>query len=483
MNRAAAWAGRFDPAGLGAGLLLGAALGLGLVLLAAAGVVHLLLVLPVGVLVLGVAWRFFVSRVWLRNLFLLIIFVSPWIPPLATLGPVNLRAGQVILPFALVAFLVQRWGALRWPPGSGLALLLLGAFAFWTVVQPATRLTGLSQVLLLALNLLCYALTTWVIERDSATLDRTLHWLGWCLVLMTLWTLAVMIGGRLDLPYFSDLFFREGLLVWQDGQLVGQVVERFIYGVIVGGFFAAFSLVFLVLQLEPQLRQRWKLLLFAVAGLTGLALSFARGPILGFICGLVACGGFLLRRRLFANLRLVFTLLVLVGLVVAVLWRVPAGQEFVAVFWGRVLELTQPETFQRGNAAARAQQWALMLDEIAQNPLIGQGALSYRTRLLVWSPEEGGSPPASENVPLEIFHSAGLLGFAGYVGLHLVLAGRLFRLARSRAVSEHVRLRATALLGGLIVLVVTSLTNPFAWSQLYWAYLGLCAVASEAGAS
>ena len=91
------------------------------------------------------------------------------------------------------------------------------------------------------------------------------------------------------------------------------------------------------------------------------------------------------------------------------------GKEISGVALGRVIQAFTISSYKTGTVSARFEQWEPLIADIQRNPLIGQGALAYRKYRLQ------GHAAASENVPLEIFHSAGLIGFLSYFWLHVYI--------------------------------------------------------------
>ncbi|MDW8252652.1 MAG: O-antigen ligase family protein [Chloroflexota bacterium] len=429
--------------------------------------------------VLILALRAVTSPRWLRAGVLVGAGVSVIAVPLVTVGGVNLRLSQALLPLAFLALLLRTRGWLEAPRAGIWALLALLMVALFTLINPATRVSGLSQVSLFALNVLQFVLVYALARETEDGVDDCIRWLGWAAVLMAGWIGFLLLADRAGVPFVAPYFYAEGLARLVDGQIVFQVVRRFSHAMIAAGLFAGLLALFVALALD-RTAIRWRFSVgAAVASFLGLMFAFGRGPILGALAGLLVVVAFSLRRSLAFTLRLlaIAAVVAVVGLVG--LSRLPGGEEIIGVFLGRTMQLLDPATYESGTAAERLRLWSILLDDLEGNWLVGKGALAYRP--LLFERYYGGqtdNPPASENILVELLHSGGLIALGAYLMLHLSIAGGLLRRSRAPGVARAAQLQSQALLSALVALGVASMLSPFAWNAMYWSMLGVMAAAA-----
>ncbi|GIW05604.1 MAG: hypothetical protein KatS3mg060_0409 [Dehalococcoidia bacterium] len=425
--------------------------------------------------------RAWTSPRWLRAAVILGAALSVVSAPLLSVGGVNVRLSQAILPLALLALLTRTGGRLKAPRASLWALVTLLALGLFTLANPETRVRGLGQVMLFGLNLFHFVLAFALARETADGDDDSVRWLGWAALVMAGWSGTVLLADRAGIPLVASLVFEEGVIAFVDGQLVAQVVRRFAHAMIAAGVFAGLLPLFLALALDRRSPQWRFVVLAATASFLGLMFAFGRGPILGALAGLGVVVIVALRRSPVFTLRLLGIVAIVVAVGLGGLSRLPGGGEIVSVFVGRSVQLLDPTTYERGTANERLTIWGIMLDDLEGNWLVGKGALAYRP--LLFERYYGGrtdNPPASENIVIEILHAGGLIAVGAYLLLHLDLGWGLLRRSLARTEPRSIRLRSQGFLGALVALFVASLFSPFAWNPMYWTILGVLAAAAVA---
>jgi hypothetical protein len=393
-------------------------------------------------------------------------FGSAWLPPLMTIGGMSVRASLPVLVVLVVGFALRCWvrGSAPMVPYFGsLALMWLPFFA-WTLLRADDIVRALGQATLLGLDIAHYIVVVWLLPPRRAQSTRVVTLLGWATVIGAAWMVAVTAGGRLGWPFFRDQFFGEELAVYSSNGLASVVVPRFIYGVIVGSFLGPLTVLFLTLATAKNGKGRRRCAMFAGASFVGLVLAISRGSILGLLVALAVALGLRLREpRAAARLAAVLGVLLVAGTLGTAVF--PGGSDAVAATLGRATELTSVGSYETGTVAARLTSWGAMLNDVVSDPLVGQGALAFRRYF----------PPeltASENFPLEILHSAGVLGFVGLMSFQLraILGGVRCALKQAPGGGRDLVAGLTATCTAMLVV---SVTNPFAWSPLYWILFAL----------
>ena len=408
------------------------------------------------------------------RIFILSAFVSAWLPPVANLGGLNLRLSQVLLPFFVVWIITRQHGVIKpQPPYLLQMLVMVVAYYFWTLVNSTNLVRDMGQVVLLMSNILHYAVAYILITPDERAVKKCLRWIGVCTVLMMSVTLFLTVAARLGWSFAQDMIFMEGLPSYQGGEIVTAWIPRLGNGFVIGSFSSMLLLIFLALARYGEKSDRALFILAALASAIGLVITVSRAAILAFVVGLSLFLVTTWRGHILAHLRLGVIAAACLAAALFLLSLVPEGNAIIASFTGRSLQLVDPAAYSYGTAQGRIDAWSVMIKDIEENPFVGQGALAYRRN----RPE--GDLAASENFPLEMFHSAGLFGFLGYLWLHLALFWSGLRVVLRRSTNES-RWRVLALLSGMMALIVASAFNPFAWSPLYWVLLAVVAAAARA---
>lgn len=127
------------------------------------------------------------------------------------------------------------------------------------------------------------------------------------------------------------------------------------------------------------------------------------------------------------------------------------------------------DTEEGGTGYDRLIMWGGMINDIFQNPLVGSGGgafLQYTTYI--------GSP--SENFFLEIFHSAGLVGFLGVLIPIIILITQSIRIVSNKnSIMQNPRL--AIVFAASVGLLIPMFTTPGAWGGFFWLFIGVWAAA------
>ena len=418
-------------------------------------------------------WALGLPRFTLTSVFIFLVCFSVWIPFSINLGGLNLRASQIFLPLVFLWLLTHKatWRIARSNvPLAAAGFVLWGAFLFWTLVNFAnyeSLIKPLGRVFLLGLNLLHLVAIYWLVVR-------TRQWRGAMSALLFSVTffnallIIVTIGASLGIPFFQGMVTAEDGPALIGGELVQTEFARFKFSGVSGGVISAAVLAIVtVIVLTPQSKPAWWLWLVGVINVAGLVVGFSRQNVVSLAGGLGVIAFYLfLRKRLQRSIRLAALIPIIMIIGFWIMSQLPGGQGFYQAFMGRTLQLFQPEAYATGTAGARLQMWSGMWEDIARNPFWGNGQDAY----LKYYPNPGGE--GSHNFPLEVLHTAGLVGFLGYGILHLLILTQGWRRAFCRSASEADRYLLLGLLGAAIALWLSSLTNLIFTAPIYWAVLG-----------
>ncbi len=401
--------------------------------------------------------------------YLLIIAVHISLFVSVTIGPLNLRP-NMLLALVAAGFLVCRLilGAepFRPLPCIGLFLATNAAYLLSTLVHTGSGFysRGVADCGLLFVNILQYSLIVWFLAHDRRAFDQAVRLF---LVLTALYggaNVLVFILGELGIGPFPQMlesvpgetgwFLRVKGFSTTEGTYMG-------FGVV-----TLLALVILNWRRLPFSRMQT----FVMLGSSFVALifTFSRGPWLEVgvtVVLMLTTLVFRLPRRRAAKMvmNVAMALLLLAG----VGSRLASGSIADMVF-SRFEAFSATDT---GTMGYRMLVWGNMLEDWTKSPWLGHGAHDYAKFL--YDPKM-----VSENFPLELLHSAGLIGFGlfflaiSYVGLRGL---RLFASPRGMELMPW----GFPLLAGFVAICIGSLSNPGMWGGYFWVVLALLVCAEE----
>jgi O-antigen ligase len=404
------------------------------------------------------------------NLFIFSICLTIWLPISIAVGGLNLRASQLLLPIVLGLLAttpprleVSLWSLLTAAGGVVWWLSLV----CWTVVNGPQFGHPLGRVLLMALNL-AQGVAVYVLIVRVGDARAPIRALLWSVTLLNAMLVVVTAAASFGVPVPERWLAPEAAPLYVNGEIVAGTVQRFIgTGVMTGCISASAAVLAICLWFDPAWRHRWLLAVSGIAGLVGMVIGFSRQSVLSLVLGLIVAAPFLLSRgHVVRAFKLAAIGSVLTTVAILLILATAPGRQFWYAFIGRTAQFFDPQAYRSGTAASRADIWTGMLSDIARNPLVGQGQDSYLRYMDPW--EEG-----AHNFPMEVIHSTGLLGFAGYLMMHglapvlaiVMLAGRRF--------DEATRVPLIAVLGAYAAIVAASITNIIYWNPTYWLLVAL----------
>jgi O-antigen ligase len=199
--------------------------------------------------------------------------------------------------------------------------------------------------------------------------------------------------------------------------------------------------------------------------------GFSRQAVVSLLVGLLVVAPFLSGPgRYLRVLRLIGLACVLAVGAAAVVSATSQGRQFWSAFAGRAMQLVDPEAYRGGTAGGRLAIWTGMLDDVARNPLVGQGQDSYLRHM---DPGEEGA----HNFPLEVLHATGIFGFLGYLVLHavapLLAVGAFVR----GGLAEADTVPIAGVIGFYAAMVSATVTNIIYWNPTYWLAVALMVAA------
>jgi O-antigen ligase len=234
---------------------------------------------------------------------------------------------------------------------------------------------------------------------------------------------------------------------------------------IFGSYVSCFAAMFLFLYLQGGSARRWHLAGLVIAGIAAL-LSLARASWIGFAVG--AATGVLLRAdvrrfiRRFLVPALAATCVVALAAVLAL--RIDPVRE-------RASSLSPETLLEDPTLVHRMIFIDLALNDIASHPWFGMGSNSFGV-LWDWETDEGTEPAWVGNIFVRIWHDSGLVGLALFLGFVATLIAQSWKLFKKQR-SNELGILATALLVGLIVLVLAFQATEASTLACTWVHLGL----------
>jgi hypothetical protein len=401
------------------------------------------------------------------------VLITAYIPLSVSIGGLNFRASQMLLPFVLFRLLTcSRVTRSNVPmgrfafPAVAFWLALLG----WTIVSLGDYDVPIGQplgrVFLQALNLAqAAAIAAMIVVTHQWRQAVMTLLIGVCILNGVLF--VCVTGQSLGITALERFTVAEDAPQLSDGSVARGAVDRFVVGVLTGCLSACvlvLALAALVLG-EPEKRSTY--LLLAAGAMVGMVIGFSRQAVLDVAVGLGIVGWLGFRKinwkRALGSAIAVPTVVIAL---LAVSSTIPVIQPYWRSFAGRTLLLADLNAYSQGTVNDRLKMWSEMFHDIVSNPLIGRGQDAY----LQYYPTRG---EGSHNFPLEVLHSTGLLGFAAYLWMHASVVRAGFQAAR-RSRDE---LRA-GVFAGVAIVILSSCTNLIFWNPAYWLILALGATAA-----
>jgi hypothetical protein len=384
------------------------------------------------------------------------------LPAPLTIGGRNLRYVFMVTPILLSLWGLRAWRSGRWIPlPHGMALGgLLGAFALATVVRAPDLGAGLGTVALLTLCLAVYAMTAWaLVEGGTEEVARVVRWLGVGVALYVGSGVLIVLGHWLGLlpPGFAVETRQVADVALAD--VGGRLVTPRGFWTVTGSYFAAAAVLGTGLTMTAGPALRPAALIGLIGGLTGMIMSASRGALVGLVVGLAALLVLVGRGRLMRQVVRLGAIVMVAAVPAGVYTALSAGARAAAL--GRLATLFD---LQAGTTVDRLVLWGWMLNDVRERPILGSGAEAYRVY------RDPGYP--AESFPIEILHSAGLIGFTCFVVWVLAIVRRTWRAVPERM---PVTISAVAAFVGLNAAVAT---NPGGWGTFYWVLAGLAAAAA-----
>ncbi|MGH7575462.1 MAG: O-antigen ligase family protein [Longimicrobiales bacterium] len=407
-------------------------------------------------------------------------FIGAWLPPIATVAGFNIRAHQLFLGITVAVFLLRPAVIGQRPPWArqyALPMAALWAVALlWTTFNSPFLALGLGHVALLGLNLIHAWLLMLLIGDDTQVLRRCFRLLAWATIAALGWTVFVLTAAQAGVQVVRDLIFIDAVpLVGPTGVRSGEIA-RFVWGLPLASYFASLTLICAGLLRCRGWGSRPLFAIAAVAGAVGVVLEPARGPIVAFLGGVLTYGiGLLVQGRLVRLATTAGGALALIGaayFAVAVIDspRYPVRDAFM----GRFVQLATVEQYTVGTASERMHVWRHMLEDIRSRPLAGAGFDAYRTYV-------SKDDQTSENFPLEVLHSTGVIGFGAFAAFQLLAVWRAVRVVLRHRLETSISHAVLSLLAAHAGLTLATATNPAGTGALYWMLYGLLVAAAEMG--
>jgi hypothetical protein len=403
--------------------------------------------------------------------FVVAVVMTAYVLVSVRIAGLNLRLSQLFLPLVVLRLWAVGafWRAAPsrvWLAAAG--LMLWASFLAWTVIQLPNLpepVVALGRVMLLGLNLL-HAVLMYLLVVRTGQWRLAARAFAYSVLALNGMLVLLAVGAALGVPGI-----RLGTTL-QPTLAGGGLVPRFSVGVM-SGVLSACVLAFPVADwargkgLTPQ-RLAW-----ALIAIVGMVVGFSRQNLVSLagVVGLIGADQFL-RGRVRRMLRLVLVVALVAGSGFWLASQLTITQAFFQAFAGRALLLFNARAYETGSVNDRFILWSRMLQDVAANPLVGQGQDAYLRHF----PTQG---QGSHNFPIEILHAAGLWGLVPYLLIHGVVVGDALRVLRRRGLPPDDRALLLACLAAFVALVLSSLTNLIFSNPIYWIVMGLLAGAAR----
>ena len=427
---------------------------------------------------IGEFWR---NEALLRNVFIFSLFCGIFLPSIGTFAGLKIRANQpvlaIVVPYVLI-FRRPRWRLL--PAYAAPMAFVWLTFLFWTTFHIArgtlTLWPGESPVgsvgrcFLVGINFITYGAAYLLMLRcgDPA---RIINALVLCGAAMGVFGLLVFIAYQRGIPLPPELVSPGGLEpVLRNNVLVGEEITRQYAGPIKGTYLAGMTIVCLMMATRPGARRRGFYIACGAMCATGVVIGISRGAILGVLTGAVVLLATFVMWRAF--LTVIRGVLIGAGIVVlgwVALDSMPdRGGQTAAAFLGRLNQLQQMDAYSEGTAGQRLELWGKLLNDMRENPFLGNGMDAYERYYPV-------GITTTESFLLEVFHATGVWGLVPLLCVIWGLWWRCWRLSLSPRLDRDQRSMIAALLAGYVAVFTGALTNSLWGGALFWALLGFLA--------
>ena len=389
-------------------------------------------------------------------------------------GDFNVRPNMVVL-LASAAILgcrlllgMDAWRRIPYLKALG---LVGAAYTLSTLLYVRSQffVRGLADCVLYFVNLAHFGLMVRLLSENEKLLEKATRFLMYSSLLYCSSYVLAFLAGRLDFGILGAIFVNLEGETGAFSRISGFSTTQ--------ASFISFPLVFqlgsLLVARERAVFGGRLMTLACGTSLMAFALTFARGPWLAFAMTTAAMMVFCLarfsRKRVFlkTGVRLAASL----SLVLAASWLyvtlAPGTMEMLAT---RAEGMWVLDT---GTADDRITLWHRMWEDFKTAPVLGHGAHAYAAFL---EAEE----QITENFPLELLHSAGLVGG----GLFLLVNFLVVRKGMGRVWTWD-RFQRNPLvfcfLFAYLCLFLASLTNPGMTGGMFWVALGLLVTSLRLG--
>jgi hypothetical protein len=415
---------------------------------------------------------------WAMATFFVVACAQNWYPLFIKAGGFNIRLSQFLTFVLLQTLIVEHVRGtirLRRAPFFWFFVALFGAMVMSTVLYSPMLKRGLGTTFLLGANIAHYVLAYWLVTVRPGFYRRALRLCAVITVSLVVVGLINVLLLVVDVPVITaalkDVSFQQRLstLAYTNTRVV--FYRSYSWGTHTGCYIATLGYFALGCALDRNTRQRALYGFAASAAAIGVVISLARGPLLTVGASLVTLIMlFLMTGRIRQLSRLLGASLVGLAMIAAMVMSL-RSVPYVQGFFARV---TQMSNVQQGSALPRIYAWSRMIMDIQNHPITGVGADMYRLYMAEFHRDPTFKYP-SENFPLEILHSAGLLGFVPYLIAHIGIVAIAFK---SMVRGKRFELPVAGVLAGFVGLWLGgSTTNIAATGTVYWVVLAIVAAA------
>jgi hypothetical protein len=286
-----------------------------------------------------------------------------------------------------------------------------------------------------------------ILKRPSAIM-----WLSMILGGGAILTEIVLIYGTVA----ADSIWASFIMVEGDSFRIRMtLLEANVFGIAM----SVFSLLSIA-EFKSTDRLTW---LSLVLSHTGLVLSFSRGPLVGYVLGLIVYG------------------LVTKASSTLLKWGGALGL-LIAVWWGNSIadfEFLQSQFDRAGTIDVRLKTLEVAMEDVANAPLIGHGIYSFDFLHPTLFVKFGAAKEASvwiPSLPVAILHDTGLVGLLLLYSFFIYVIWTGYKTTvrlRTFLASECTR-RAGAWLGAAVSVLVASLTTSVYSLSLFWGIFAIC---------
>ena len=409
------------------------------------------------------------------SIFIFVTCSTIYIPFGVSIGGLNARASQFLLPFFLLLLFTRRGRpavrAAAYVTVSGAAFVIALLYATIRNYFGDQGLVPLGRVFLYGLNLLHMAAIYMAILRLGNPLGAVKAYV-YSVSAFNGYFLIIAFVARSGLPVPFSVVTMSEQPVFVGGHVASAQVARFESGGVLAGCVSAVSLIIILCLLISggwTRGERRKLGVCAILTGMGIIIGFSRQSFLSFVVGIGAVFAYLMiRQGIVATVKACIGTLAVSAAAIVLLMFSSVGEGYGRAFAGRVLMLADEDSYSVGTAKDRIDLWTAMWEDVLRNPFIGVGQDAY----MVYFPSPSGG--GSHNFPLEVLHAGGLLAFLPYLLLHAIPLWLGIRMVLfSHRHQATLRWTILGLLLGSVALILASFTNLVYWNPVYWILLGI----------